>query len=108
MKHISLVWAALAVFAFCHGSYVAYADNPPSVAVGKKLFNDPSLGTNGKSCASCHNTDENIKKDAVRHPDDASLKNVINGCIEGNLKGSPLPEDSARMDSLVMYIRSVK
>ena len=108
MKHISLVWAALAVIAFCHGSYVAYADNPPSVAVGKKLFNDASLGTSGKSCASCHNTDDNIKTGAARHPDDSNLKNVINGCIEGNLKGKPLPEDSSRMDSLVLYIRSVK
>jgi mono/diheme cytochrome c family protein len=108
MKHVALVWAAFAVIAFCHGSYVAYAENQPSVAAGKKLFNDPSLGTNGKSCASCHRTDENIKRDAARHPEDSSLKSVINGCITENLKGNPLPEASANMESLVMYIRSVK
>lgn len=108
MKHIALVWAALAIIAFCGGSYVAYADNPPSVELGKKLFNGTSLGTNGKSCASCHKTDENIKKDAARHPDASGLKNVINGCIEENLKGDPLPKGSVSMDSLVMYIRSVK
>jgi cytochrome c len=108
MKNISLVWAAFAVIAFCHGSYTAYAENSPSVEFGKKLFTGTSLGTNGKACATCHNTDENIKKDAAKYPDDASLKNVINGCITENLKGSPLPEDSVSMNSLVMYLRSVK
>lgn len=108
MKHVALVWAALAVIAFCHGSYVAYAENSPSIDAGKKLFNSPFFGTNGKSCASCHNTDENIKKDVAKHPDDAGLKDVINGCITENLKGDPLPEDSVSMNSLVMYLRSVK
>jgi cytochrome c len=108
MKHISLVWAAFAVIAFCHGSYVAYAENSPSVEAGKKLFNSQFLGTNGKSCAACHNTDENIKKDVAKHTDDAGLKEVINGCITENLKGDPLPEDSMSMNSLVMYLRSVK
>ena len=33
---------------------LAMADEQPSAARGKELFNSTTLGTNGKSCAGCH------------------------------------------------------
>lgn len=106
MKHIAWVWAL--VFAASLWSCTALAEGLPSVKTGKKLFHGTSLGANGKSCASCHKTIENIKKDTAKYPEDPALKNVINGCITENLKGKPLPDNSSRMNSLIIYMRSIK
>ena len=106
MKHITWVWAL--VFAASFWSYTACAESQPSAKIGKKLFYGTSLGTNGKSCASCHKTIKNIKKDTAKYPGDPALKDVINGCITENLKGKPLPDDSVKMTSLIIYMRSVK
>ncbi len=106
MKHTAWVWAL--VFVASLWSCTACAGSQPSVKTGEKLFYETSLGTNGKSCASCHKTTENIKKDTAKYPGDPALKNVINGCITENLKGKPLPDGSARMNSLILYMRSVK
>ncbi len=103
-----IAWVFALVFIVFSVCYTAYADSGPSVETGKKLFYGTFLGTNGKSCGSCHKTTENIKKDTAKYPEDPALKNVINGCITENLKGKPLPGDSAEMNSLIMYMRSVK
>ncbi|MHB8174875.1 MAG: hypothetical protein ACYDFU_10505 [Nitrospirota bacterium] len=76
MRHIAWVWA-LVFLAFSAGSFMAYAEGQPSVEIGKKLFAETPLGTNGKFCASCHKTTENIIKDTAKHPDDPGLKMVL-------------------------------
>ncbi len=101
-------WVLALVFLVFSVCYTAYADGGPSVETGKKLFYGTSLGTNGKSCATCHKTTENIKKDTAKYPGDPALKNVVNGCITENMNGKPLPDDSTEMNSLIMYMRSVK
>ncbi len=73
-----------------------------SIEKGKKIFNDPSLGTTGKSCNSCHPEGKGLKQAGSR-PD---LPDVINGCITIPLKGKAIDPKSAEMESLILYIKS--
>ncbi len=77
--------------------------NKATADKGKTLFNDPKLGTNGKSCNDCHKNGAGLERAAERK----DLENMINGCIRANLNGSPLKPGSAEMQSLVLYIRSL-
>jgi len=83
---------------------------PISVAIGasdldagKKYFYDTSLGTNGKSCASCH---ENGK--GLEHAGDydvPTLREFVNFCIRDALKGKMLPADDPRLAEIEKYMR---
>lgn len=76
----------------------------PSAALGEKLFRDPTLGGNAKSCNTCHPDGKGVE-DAGTRPD---LAQVINRCISGPLAGNKIPEDSTEMQSLILYIRSLE
>jgi len=86
-------------------SFVAHAAETPSVELGKKLFNDPSLGgaTGSKSCATCHPSGKGLEN-AWQNP---NLAQQINTCIVGALKGKPLPLESVQMKSLILYHQSL-
>ena len=71
---------------------------------GKTLFESVKLGTNGKSCATCHPGGRKLEW-ATTYPED-KLVNIINTCITKSLKGKPLAVDSAEMKSLVRYIKT--
>lgn len=87
-------------------SFVAHAAETPSVELGKKLFNDPTLGgaAGTKTCASCHPNGKGVEN-AWKNP---NLAKQINTCIVGALKGKPLPLESVEMKSLVLYHQSLK
>jgi len=74
-----------------------------SAEKGKALFNDPKLGTNGKSCNDCHPNGKDMEK-AANNP---GLPKVINGCITQPLNGKALNEKSVEMQSLILYIKNV-
>lgn len=76
-----------------------------SVELGKKLFNDPTLGgsTNDKSCNSCHADGEGLEKAG----DNKKLVKVINQCITGPLKGKKIDGRTVNMRSLKLYIKSL-
>jgi len=82
-----------------------FAADLPSADRGKELFNSKALGTNGKSCASCHTEGKGLEKAAAY--DDAKLKKITNQCISQALKGHTLPTGSSDLNSLVMYIKSL-
>jgi cytochrome c553 len=84
----------------------ALAAEKPSQVMGRLLFNSPSLAgaTSGKSCASCHPAGEGLEN-AWKNPD---LAGQVNTCIAGPLKGLKLNLNSVEMQSLIMYIRSLK
>lgn len=84
---------------------LAIAANGPSLERGKELFNSPQLGTNGKSCASCHPDGKML--DQVATNDDEQLTKIINQCIKQPLKGTALEPGSSEMKSLVLYLRSL-
>jgi cytochrome c len=80
------------------------AGEGPSVERGKELFTGSTLGTNGKSCASCHSGGRKLEKAAAYAEDD--LADIVNACISKPLAGKPLPTGSDEMKSLIMYIRT--
>ncbi len=69
---------------------------------GKALFNDPKLGTTGKSCNDCHQNGKGLQNAAS----EKDLGQIVNGCITQNLKGAALDMKSANMQSLILYIKS--
>ena len=75
----------------------------PSMERGKELFNSTKLGTNGKSCATCHR-DGNKLAQAASYPD-AELAEIINQCIKDPLEGKGLDPASSDMKSLITFIR---
>ncbi len=81
------------------------AAEKPSVAMGEKLFNDPTLAgsDNARSCSSCHPGGSGLE-DAGNNPD---LAAIINRCISGPLHGNTIAEDSPEMQSLILYIKSL-
>ncbi len=84
-----------------------------NVEKGKALFNDTSLGTNGKSCGSCHPGGGGLEKAGgkkefnIMGKKQGSLEEAVNFCIKLALKGKPLKEDSQKMKDIVAYIRSL-
>ena len=74
---------------------------------GAKLFSDPGLGTNGKSCSSCHGNGSGwagqprfpkFALGAVR-----TLDQTIQTCVANALQGRPLPSDDERLTALAVY-----
>ena len=85
-----------------------------TVAKGREVFNDTTLGTTGKSCASCHRP-EDLKGVAERYPQfDAKLDRVVvlqewlRMMIEVKLEGKPLPLGDSRTTALEAYLKSLR
>ncbi|MEI8033593.1 MAG: cytochrome C [Chlorobiaceae bacterium] len=84
----------------------AFAGEQSSLEKGRQLFNSPALAgaTSGRSCASCHPKGSGLEN-AWKNP---NLATRVNSCIAGPLKGLKLNVNSVEMQSLIMYIRSLK
>ena len=82
----------------------ALAAEVASVERGKELFNSTRLGTNQKSCATCHPEGDKLQA-AAAYPEKRLVK-IVNMCIQGMLAGKPLPADSADMESIVSYLKA--
>ena len=80
---------------------------PPGVSAGrgKALFESTKLGTNGKSCATCHAGGKRFAE-VAETPDD-ELAEYVNSCIEAMLAGKPLPAGSDDLRALVLHVRSL-
>ena len=100
MKRMIPVAAILAAVAF-----PAMAAEEASVEEGKKLFSSSELGTNGRSCATCHPGGKGLEE--AGKSTDEELTEMVNQCIRKPLQGKGLDEGSAEMKSLVAYIKSV-
>jgi cytochrome c peroxidase len=98
----------IAAFAICTLTTLAtpvVAADGPSMERGRELFNGTSLGTNGKSCATCHPNGKGLEEATTT--EDEELARVLNSCIAKPLKGKPLDTGSVEMKSLMMYVKSV-
>lgn len=82
------------------------AAETPSAALGEKLFNDSALGgsDNAKSCNSCHPGGKGLEA-AGNNP---NLAVIINKCITGPLGGQAIKDNSIEMQSIKLYIKSLK
>jgi hypothetical protein len=76
----------------------------PSMKRGKELFNSAKLGTNGKSCATCHRDGNKLERVATYA--DGELGAIINQCIKNSLEGKGLDPSSSDMKSLIIYIKA--
>ena len=82
------------------------------VKKGEVIFNDSSLGTNGKSCNSCHANGKGIdagkKTFEILGTKQESMEGAVNFCIEMALSGTALEKNSEKMNDLVSYLKTVK
>lgn len=99
MKRIVMTALTLAALAAA-----AFAAREASVERGKELFESKSLGSNRKSCATCHPDGDKLQS-AASYPDQRLAK-IVNLCIVSMLKGNPLPTDSNDMASLIQHLKS--
>ena len=79
------------------------------VEKGRALWTSPALGTNGVACAQCHPNAANT------HPETypkfqqqlgrvATLREMINWCIQQPLEGKPLALDDPKMVAMEAYV----
>ena len=103
MKKTCLI-LGLAGFIAVYAGLVISGD--ASVEQGKQLFNDSSLGgsTNTTSCGTCHPDGKGLEQAGEK----VNLAQMIKNCIENPLKGKALDEQSMEMESLKLYIKSLK
>ena len=71
---------------------------------GKKYFNDTSLGSNGKSCASCHTEGKGLEN--ACDYDVPTLQEFVNFCIRDAMKGDMLAALDPRIVKIEKLIRS--
>jgi len=83
----------------------ALAADQGSAERGKELFNSPQLGTNQKSCATCHPNGSGLEEAASFEA--KQLVKIVNQCIQKALEGKPLPAESADMASIVRYLKTL-
>jgi len=102
MKALKLVALVVLIIVFVSGLVFA-ASQEAMIEKGKALFNNPKLGTVGKSCNTCHKNGKDMEKAAEKK----DLEVTINACITGALKGKALDAKSADMQSLVLFIKSI-
>jgi cytochrome c peroxidase len=74
--------------------------------LGKQLFEATHLGSNGKSCSSCHPQGTGLE--GIGAYDDGTLKETINFCIRDALKGKMIDPESIELGSLLSYLRSLQ
>lgn len=81
----------------------AYANESPSLSLGKTLFEATELGNKGKSCASCHPNGKGL--DMVGDFNNTELKDIINACLRDALGANTISLESQEMNALVGYVR---
>jgi len=81
---------------------------------GKELFESTTLGTNGKSCATCHPGGEGLAGKAAEFPKfvnmagkEVSLVEMVNVCVKMGLEGEPIDVEGDHMKALVAYLQSL-
>lgn len=107
MKYRVTIVIILSVFLITVGN--TYSENRTS---GEALFNSADLGTNGKSCNTCHSGGKDIdgRKNTytILAKKQDSIKDAVNFCIEMALSGNPLEKDSEKMEDIVSYLKTLK
>ncbi len=83
------------------------------MALGKKLWNDENLSTNGQSCMGCH-SEYDLFEDTVLKPyphfvnmpkDIVTLDQMINFCMINPMEGKMLNSSSIEMTAMAAYFQ---
>jgi len=83
--------------------WIFAADAGQTQSSAEALFSSTSLGSNGKSCATCHPQGKGLKN--IGDYDDEILQEMVNFCIRDALKGEMLAEKSEELRRLASYLR---
>jgi cytochrome c len=102
MKALKIVVLMLIVLVVGAGLVFAM-QHEASIEKGKALFNDPKLGTSGKTCTTCHAGGKGLEMAGTQ----SDLDKTINACITTPLKGKELNVKSVEMQSLLLYVKSI-
>ena len=81
----------------------AYANEAPSLKLGKTLFESVELGTKGRGCITCHAKGSGLDK--IGDFNDMELKDIINACLRDSLGAALISTDSQEMNALLAYVR---
>ena len=100
----AIILALCAALTLLFAGAVLAGPAAPSIELGKKLFNEVQPGITGKTCADCHPDGAGLERSGKG--DDPSP--MINKCTTNALHGSTLAPDSVEMQSLILYINSLK
>ena len=80
----------------------------------REMWNDASLGTNGESCSSCHETPEDLEgvkavypKWDEEHGEVQTIEMQVNECVTERMAGEALKYDGGEMMGMVSLIASV-
>lgn len=101
MKRIITAFILLIISA----TFALAVEMAPSPKHGKTLFEASSLGTNSKSCSTCHPAGKGLEEAASLT--DQELQQTTNKCIEKALQGKTLASGSHDLSSLVLYLKSL-
>jgi len=94
----------------------AYDNFWQAVAVGRKMWNDESLGTAGVACISCHADHELLNLDKNQNfphfvkmvGDVVTLDQMINYCMVNPMKGKQFEKNSKELTAMAAYYRSYR
>ena len=105
----STVLVVLVSFVLVLATGTAYSGD---AGKGKTLFNASELGTNGKSCNTCHPGGKDIDGSKgtfnILGEQLNSREDAVNFCIENAMDGKPLKSSSEDMKNIVSYIKTLK
>jgi len=84
--------------------------------LGKKMWNDESLGTSGLSCLSCHADYEMLNLDRNQNfphfvkmtNDVVTLDQMINYCMINPMKGKQFEKNSKELTAMAAYFRAYR
>ncbi|MES0372335.1 MAG: hypothetical protein ABUK11_08655, partial [Mariprofundaceae bacterium] len=87
-----------------------------AVTLGKKMWNDESLGNSGLSCASCHSDYEMLNLDRNQNyphfvkmvGDVVTLDQMINYCMLNPIKGKQFEQNSKELTAMAAYFRAYR
>jgi cytochrome c len=87
-----------------------------NAAKGKALFNNPKFAgaTSGRSCNTCHPDGKGLKQAGskkefhIAGEAQNSLEDAVNACIINAIAGKAIDPESAEMQDIVAYIRSLR
>ena len=85
-------------------AFSAQAIEGPSLTLGKTLFESTELGTEGRSCATCHDAGKGLEQ--VGDFNDMELKDIINACLRDAVRGEMISAESQEMEALLGYVRT--
>ena len=100
---MKVVCVAVLLLLFLSGSAVFAMRHEATPDKGKALFNDPKLGTTGKTCNDCHKDGTGLELSGERQ----DLEKIVNKCITASLKGKALKPKSVEMQSLLLYLKGL-